>query len=111
MLKFSASQRLRLALLALPVLLVLTVASPAAATPSYPLQSTGSSQEVTAAGTPGAVANTAAGMPADSGTAEVASDDAGKDLTVFFVMGMAVNIIMITAFLFWAAGQWRKTKQ
>ncbi len=111
MLNLSASQRLRLALLTLPILLVLAVESPGAATPSYPLQSTGSTLEVTAAGTPGAGANTAAGMPADSGTAEVAIDDAGKDLTVFFVIGMAVNIIMITVFLFWAAGQWRKTRK
>jgi len=111
MLIFPASQWLRLALLALPVLLVLAAASPAAATHSYQLQSTGSSQEVTSAGTPESGANTAAAMPADSDTAGVASDAGGKDLTVFFVIGMAVNIIMITAFLFWAVGQWRKSQK
>ena len=83
----------------------------AAATPSYPFQSTGSSQEVTTAVTPGAGANTAAARPADADTAGAATDDGGKDLTVFFVIGIAVNIIMITAFLFWAAGQWRKTRK
>jgi len=103
--------RLRLALLALPVLLMLALESPGAANPATRLQSTGSSQEVTTAGTPEAVADTAAAMPHDSGQAGTAIDAGGKDLTVFFVIGMAVNVIMITAFLFWAAGQWRKTKQ
>jgi len=46
-------------------------------------------------------------LPADSDTAGTATDDRGKDLTGFFVIGVAVNIIMIAAFLFWAAGQWR----
>ena len=109
MLIFPASQWLRLALLALPVLLVLAAASPAAATPSYQLQSTDSSQEVTTAGTQGA--NTVAALPADSDTAGAVTDDGDKDLKVFFVIGMVVNIVMITAFLFWAAGQWRKTRK
>lgn len=33
-----------------------------------------------------------------------------KDLTAFFVIGFIINILLIGAFLFWAAGQWRKTK-
>lgn len=34
-----------------------------------------------------------------------------KDLTSFFLIGFIVNILLIGAFLFWAVGQWRKTKQ
>lgn len=106
MLNRPVNQRLRHALLAFPVLLVLAMGSPAAANPSNPLQSTGSTQAVTVTD-----AGSAAVMPAESDTAGAAIDDEGKDLTGFFVIGVVVNIIMIAAFLFWAAGQWRKTKQ
>lgn len=111
MLNLPASQRLRLLLLAPAALLVLAIASPGAANPSNQLQSTDSSQEVTTAAAQEAGADTAAAMPPDSGTAGAAIDAGGKDLTVFFVIGIAVNIILITVFLLWAAGQWRKTKQ
>ena len=33
-----------------------------------------------------------------------------KDLTAFFVIGFVINILLIGAFMFWAVGQWRKTK-
>ncbi len=34
-----------------------------------------------------------------------------KSLTAFFVIGFIVNILLISAFMFWAVGQWRKTKR
>ncbi len=34
-----------------------------------------------------------------------------KDLTAFFAIGFVINILLISAFIFWAKGQWRKTKQ
>ena len=33
-----------------------------------------------------------------------------KDLTAFFVIGFIINILVLSVFLFWAVGQWRKTK-
>ena len=33
-----------------------------------------------------------------------------KDLSVFFAIGFIVNILVIGAFVYWAVGQWRKTK-
>ncbi len=40
-----------------------------------------------------------------------ASSGEKKDLKAFFVIGFIINILLISAFLFWAARQWRKTKQ
>ena len=31
-------------------------------------------------------------------------------MTVFFAIGMVINVLMVTAFLVWAVGQWRKKK-
>jgi len=33
-----------------------------------------------------------------------------KDLTGFFAIGFIINILAIGAFLYWAAGQWRKKR-
>ena len=33
-----------------------------------------------------------------------------NDLTAFFAIGFIVNILLIGAFMYWAVGQWRKTK-
>ena len=52
--------------------------------------------------------------PAPAGPLSGARGDAGggeqKDLTAFFVIGFIINILLIGAFMFWAVGQWRKTK-
>jgi len=37
-------------------------------------------------------------------------EDGRGDLTVFFAIGMIINVLMVTAFLVWAVGQWRKKK-
>ncbi len=60
----------------------------------------GSGQTVQAANTAGA----ASGTQGDTANAK------RKGLTAFFVIGFIVNILLIGVFLFWAAGQWRKTK-
>lgn len=33
-----------------------------------------------------------------------------KDLTGFFAIGFIINILALGAFLYWAAGQWRKKR-
>ncbi len=33
-----------------------------------------------------------------------------KDVTAFFIIGFVINILLISDFLFWAVGQWGKTK-
>ena len=32
-----------------------------------------------------------------------------EDLSAFFTVGVVINIVMITAYLFWAYKQWNKT--
>lgn len=103
-LNFSASQRLRIALFVLPVLLVLVMESPQV--------SAGDAENAAlAAGEAVTTENTATAMPHVLDTAGAAADAGGKDLKVFFIIGMAVNIMLIAAFLFWASGQWRKTRK
>ena len=34
-----------------------------------------------------------------------------EDLTVFFSIGMTINIVMITSFFIWAVKQWRKNDE
>jgi len=43
--------------------------------------------------------------------AEAAIDRGRDDLTVFFAIGVVIDVLMVTAFLIWAVGQWRKTKK
>ena len=38
----------------------------------------------------------------------VKEEPARKDLSVFFGIGMIVNIVMITSFFIWAFKQWKK---
>jgi hypothetical protein len=37
-------------------------------------------------------------------------NDGREDLTVFFSIGLVIDVLLVTAFLVWAAGQWRKKK-
>jgi hypothetical protein len=37
--------------------------------------------------------------------------DAREDLTVFFTIGVVVDVLLVTAFLVWAVGQWRKPRK
>jgi len=46
-----------------------------------------------------------------SGSGARTEDDARKNMTGFFVIGMIINVLLITLFLIWAVGQWRKTKK
>ncbi len=60
-------------------------------------------------------AETGVGSPAAASPgsgAEITAVQGGReDLTVFFSIGLAIDVILVTAFLVWAVGQWRKTKK
>jgi hypothetical protein len=45
-----------------------------------------------------------------AGVPEVEVNDGREDLTVFFSIGVVVDVLLVTAFLVWAVGQWRKKK-
>jgi len=47
---------------------------------------------------------------ADSGTGSTVANGEREDLTVFFAIGVIVDVLLVTAFLAWAVGQWRKKK-
>jgi hypothetical protein len=34
-----------------------------------------------------------------------------EDLTMFFSIGVIVDVLLVTAFLIWAVGQWRKARK
>jgi hypothetical protein len=38
------------------------------------------------------------------------ANDGREDLTVFFSIGLVIDVLLVTAFLVWAVGQWRKKK-
>ena len=110
---------LRVALFTLPVVLALAWAPPGEAQSTNLQQATGSSTMVTealaengraVAGVPGLATNIPESMPANSGKKGTASNDDRKDLTVFFSIGVIVDILLVTAFLIWAVRQWSKTK-
>ncbi len=46
-----------------------------------------------------------------TGADEAAANDGREDLTVFFAIGVIIDVLLVTAFLLWAVGQWRKTKK
>ncbi len=48
-------------------------------------------------------------MSPDSGAQGVVLNDGREDLTVFFSIGIAVDVLLVTVFLVWAVRQWRKT--
>jgi len=49
--------------------------------------------------------------PVSAGTGGVAVNGGRQDLTVFFSIGVVIDICLVIAFLVWAVGQWRKTKK
>ena len=51
----------------------------------------------------------AAGTPGTYTEATVANGGR-EDLTAFFGIGLVVDVLLVTAFLVWAVGQWRKRK-
>ena len=59
---------------------------------------------------PGSAAEISASMAPVSGAEGVEVEDGRGDLTVFFAIGMVINVLMVTSFLLWAVGQWRKKK-
>ena len=97
-------------MLILSALFTLAWAANCEATPAGLQQSTGSPFPVTEAGaeTVGGVSRIAGPVP---GAGVRAENDTGKSLTGFFVIGMIINVLLITLFLIWAVGQWRKTKK
>ena len=59
---------------------------------------------------PGSASDISASMAPGSGAEGVEVENGRGDLTVFFAIGMVINVLMVTAFLIWAIGQWRKKK-
>lgn len=57
----------------------------------------------------GAVADTPVSVFPDAGEEGVAVGGGRDDLTVFFSIGVAVDVLLVAAFLVWAVRQWRKT--
>jgi len=62
------------------------------------------------AGVPASAADIAVSNSADSGTGGEALTSTREDLTVFFSIGVVIDVLLMTAFLVWAVGQWRKKK-
>ncbi|VAW81158.1 hypothetical protein MNBD_GAMMA14-890 [hydrothermal vent metagenome] len=47
-----------------------------------------------------------------AGTENMAMVTGGReDLSTFFSIGVVIDVLLLTAFLIWAVGQWRKTKK
>jgi len=52
------------------------------------------------------------GVPEPVPAAQVTAVQGGReDLTVFFTIGVIVDVFLVGAFLLWAVGQWRKSKR
>ncbi len=67
---------------------------------------------LTMAETGGQNDNAVTGIPEPAPGAEAAAiHDGREDLTAFFTVGVIVDVLLVTAFLYWAVGQWRKTKK
>ena len=58
---------------------------------------------------PVAEGKSAAGTPGTHTEATIINDGR-EDLTVFFSIGLVIDVLLVTAFLVWAVGQWRKKK-
>lgn len=59
---------------------------------------------------PGSATDISASIAPGSAAERVEVEDGRGDMTVFFAIGMVINVLMVTAFLVWAVGQWRKKK-
>ena len=42
---------------------------------------------------------------------ELSPNDAREDLSVFFTIGIVIDVLLLTGFLVWARGQWRRTRK
>jgi hypothetical protein len=105
-----------LALLVLLCVLNLVWWPYAQASPSetrYPLDSSSSGK--TAVPEPDAAEVQAAGTAAASALSPAAgagtATRAREDLTVFFSIGIVLDVLLATLFAVWAVGQWRKTRK
>lgn len=101
------------ALLALPMVITLLWAPPGTANDPGRQPAPGTASAAAAADrVTAARQGSETGKPAlqPSAAAAAAQRDDRKDLTVFFSIGAAVNVVMLTVFLVWAVRQWRKTK-
>jgi len=47
----------------------------------------------------------------DTQTQKKVLTDDSRELSAFFILGIAINIIMIITFAWWFAGQWRQSKK
>jgi len=119
MLKMHGRKLLRLALFTLPVVLILSWTSPGEAkSSSLQLATAGPTPAAealaesgrAAAGAPGPLTDIPEDMTAGTGNGGAAGNAGRKDLTVFFSIGVIVDILLVTAFLVWAVGQWSKSK-
>jgi hypothetical protein len=62
------------------------------------------------AGTPEpAIRGSASSLPLPPASGKAGPVRARRNLTVFFAIGIALNLLLITLFAVWAIGQWRKT--
>ena len=59
---------------------------------------------------PELIAGSPVSAPPGSVTGKPAVDAGREDLTVFFTIGVIVDVLLVTAFLIWAVGQWRRKK-
>ena len=105
------SRRVRHALFALSLMLAPLWMQAGGANPVGPQQSTGSALTLSGAGATGSATGIPLAVSPESGTGGVATDDGREDLTVFFAIGVLVDIILVAFFVVWAIGQWSKTKQ
>jgi hypothetical protein len=95
--------------IALPLLFMLFVIPASGANPSDPPQSPAPGHSALAAET-GGTGTSLPGSPAATG-AKAALNDGREDLTVFFTIGVIIDVLLVATFLVWAAGQWRKTRK
>jgi len=101
---------IRIYLLILASLFTLVRPAHCEATSSGLQQSTGRPVPVTEAGAENDEGVSRLAGPV-SGSGVRTADDARKNMTGFFVIGMIINVLLIVLFLIWAVGQWRKTKK
>ncbi len=45
----------------------------------------------------------------DSQSTQAVENKPKKDLTLFFLIGLIINLIMLSLFIVWAVREWRKT--
>lgn len=109
------------ALRVLPLLLLLAAASPGAAytrvaqdshhVSGLPAQAdAGPVNTDPVAKGAGLAPGSVAVLPGEAHAGNKTASHEREDLTVFFSIGVLLDILLVTAFLVWAVRQWRKTK-